>query len=142
MEICKKSTQRLLNCILAVQTQYHLILLSTVLGLNMEKSSIFEGNEMETTKRYQLSPSKPLCQKKPGPKQQLGLDDEVMLVLMRIRLDSPIKDLAFRFEISAGYASKVFTTITIFLARELKSLIYEQTMSYKHPHFSGDFNKV
>ena len=65
-----------------------------------------------------------------------------MLVLMRIRLDSPIKDLAFRFEISAGYASKVFTTITIFLARELKSLIYEQTMSYKHPHFSGDFNKV
>ena len=108
----------------------------------MEKSSIFEGNEMETTKRYQFSPSKPLCQKKPGPKQQLGLDDEVMLVLMRIRLDSPIKDLAFRFEISAGYASKVFTTITIFLARELKSLIYEQTMSCKHPHFSGDFNKV
>ena len=37
-----------------------------------------------------------------------------MLVLMRIRLDSPIKDLAFRFEISAGYASKVFTTITFF----------------------------
>ena len=41
---------------------------------------------------------------------------------------------------------KFFTTITVFPARELKPLIYwstpEQTLSYKHPHFSGDFNKV
>ena len=46
---------------------------------------------------------------------------------MRIRLVSPIQDLAFRFKISAGYTSKVFTTITIFLARELKPLIYWPT---------------
>ena len=68
------------------------------------------------------------------------------MVLRSIRQDSPIEDLAFRFKISLGYASKIFTTITIFLARELKPLIYwptpEQTLSYKHPHFSGDFNKV
>ena len=50
---------------------------------------------METTKRYQFSPSKPLCQKKPGPKQQSGLDNEVFLVLMHIHLDFPIEDLAF-----------------------------------------------
>ena len=109
------------------------------------KIQYFKGNEMETTKRYQFSPSKPLCQKKPGPKRQLGLANEFLLVLMSIRLDSPLEDLAFRFKISAGYASKFFTTITIFLARELKPLIYwpapEQTLSYKHPHFSGDFNK-
>ena len=65
---------------------------------------------------------------------------------MRIRLDSPIEDLAFRFKISSGHASKIFTTMTIVLARELKPLIYwptpEQTLSYKHRHFSGDFNKV
>ena len=66
---------------------------------------------------------------------------------MPICLDSPIEDLAFRFKISAGYASKMFTTITFFLARELKPLIYwptpNQKLSYKHPHFSsGDFNKV
>ena len=54
------------------------------------------------TKRYQFSPSKPLCQKKSGPKRQLGLDDEVLLVLMRIRLYSPIEGLTFRFKISAG----------------------------------------
>ena len=47
--------------------------------------------------RNQLSPSKPLCQKKREPKRQLGLDDEALLVLMRIRLDSLVEDLAFRF---------------------------------------------
>ena len=65
---------------------------------------------------------------------------------MHIRLDSPIEDLPFRFKISGGYASKILTTITIFLARELKPLIYwpnlEPTLLYKHPHLSGDFNKV
>ena len=74
-------------------------------------------------KRHQFSPSKPLCQKKPGSKRQLGLDDESLLVLMRIHLHSTTEDLSFRFRISAEYASKVFTNITIFLARELKSLI-------------------
>ena len=52
-------------------------------------------NEMETTKKYQFSPSKPLCQKKPGTKRKLGLDDEAFLVLMCISLDSPIENLAF-----------------------------------------------
>ena len=65
----------------------------------MGKSSILEGMKWKT---YQFSPSKPLCQKKPGPKQQLGLDDEVLLVLMHIRLDFLIEDLAFGFKISAG----------------------------------------
>ena len=109
------------------------------------KIQYFKGNEMET-KRYHFSPSNPLCQKKPGSKRQLRLDYEILLVLMRIRPDSPIEDLVFRFKISAGYASKMFTTITIFLARVLKPLIYwptpEQTLSYKHPHFSDNFNKV
>ena len=81
------------------------------------KIQYFKGNEMET-KRYQFSSSKPLCLKKPGPKQQLGLDDEVFLVLMRIRLDSPIEDLAFRFIISAGYASK----ISQFFSQRIKTI--------------------
>ena len=81
------------------------------------KIQYFMGNEVETTKRYQFSPSKPLFQKKTGPKQQLGLDNEVLLVLVSIRLDFPIKDLVLQFKISTGYASKIFTTITISLAR-------------------------
>ena len=55
--------------------------------------------------------------KKPEPKQQLRLDDEVLLVFICIHLDSPIEDLAF------------WPTP-------------EQTLSYKHPHFSGDFTKI
>ena len=47
---------------------------------------------MEITKRYQLSPSKP---EEPGSKQKLGLDDDVLLVLMYIRLHFPIEDLVF-----------------------------------------------
>ena len=39
-----------------------------------------------------------------------------------------------------------FTTITIFFSQRIKSLIHwpapEQTLSDKHPYFSGDFNKV
>ena len=59
------------------------------------KIQYFKGNEMETTKTNQFIASKPLCQKKPGPKRQLALDDEVLLILMGIRLNSPIEDLAF-----------------------------------------------
>ena len=81
------------------------------------KIHYFKRNEMETTKRYHFSLSKPLCQKKPGTKRQLGLDDEVLLVLMYIRLDSPVENLAFRFKTSAVCASEVFTTVSIFLAR-------------------------
>ena len=65
---------------------------------------------------------------------------------MPIRLYFPIGNLPFQFKIPAGYASNFFATITVFLIRKLKPLIYwrtpEQTLSYKHLHFSGDFNKI
>ena len=62
---------------------------------------------------------------------------------MRIHLDSPIENLAFRFKISAGYTIIIifatiiiFTTIIFFLARELKPLVYwptpRKTVPYKH----------
>ena len=65
---------------------------------------------------------------------------------MPIRLYFPIGNLPFQFKIPAGYAYNFFATITVFLIRKFKPLIYwrtpEQTLSYKHLHFSGDFNKV
>ena len=82
----------------------------------------FKENKMKPTKRYQFTPSKPLCQEKHGPKQELRLDDEVLLVLMCIHLDPPIEDIAFRFEISVGYALKVFATITIFFSHRIKAV--------------------
>ena len=55
----------------------------------------FKGNEMETAKRYQFSPSKLLCHKELERKRQLRLDDEVLFLLMRIYLDSSTEYLAF-----------------------------------------------
>ena len=62
-----------------------------------------------------------------------------------ICLDSPVEDLAFRFQISAGHASKIITTFISFLSLELEPLIYwptpDETLAYKHHHFTGLFNK-
>ena len=63
------------------------------------------------------------------------------MTLMRIRLDSPVEDLAFRFQISAGHASKIITTFISFISLELEPLIYwptpDETLAYKHHHFTG-----
>ena len=65
------------------------------------------------------------------------------MTLMRIRLDAPVEDLAFRFGISSSHASNTITTFIVFLSLELEPIIYwptsEETLSYKH--FSGNFNK-
>ena len=64
---------------------------------------------------------------------------------MRIRLDAPVEDIAFRFEISAGHASSILTTMICFLGLELKPLIYwptpHETLSCEHSHFGGTFHK-
>ena len=110
------------------------------------KVAYYKGKESDTVKRYQHSPSKPCSQKKPGPSRQLKLEDEILLTLMRIRLDSPVADLAFRFQISPSHASKICTTFIVLLARELEPLIYwptpEETLAFQHPHFKHDFVKV
>lgn len=76
---------------------------------------------------------------------QLGLDKEVLLVLVRIRLDSPIQDLAFPFKIPLGILQK-FLQLSQFFNQKIKTIdslaTPEQTLSYKHGYFSGDFNKV
>ena len=41
-------------------------------------------------KQYQLSPVKDLSQHKPGPSRILSLENEILMTLMRIRLDCPV----------------------------------------------------
>ena len=96
-------------------------------------------------KQYQLSPVKHLSQHKPGPSRILSLEDEILMILMRIHLDCPVEDLAFRFGVSVSLATSIITTFIVFLSLELKPLIYwptpDQTISYKHVHFNGTFDK-
>ncbi|XP_065672157.1 uncharacterized protein LOC124816018 isoform X2 [Hydra vulgaris] len=83
---------------------------------------------------------------KPGPARQRFVENEVLLTLMRIQLDSPLQDLAFRFEILVSHASRILTTFITLLARELEPLIYwptpEETLNFTHLHFIGDFVDV
>ena len=58
------------------------------------------------TKKYQISPVTQFSQKKPEKKsKKLSLENEILMALMRIRLDAPVEDLAFRFGISSAHAS-------------------------------------
>ena len=111
-------------------------------------STYYKGsNSMnaDCPKQYQLSPIKHLSQHKPGPSRILSLEDEILMTLMRIRLDCPVEDLAFRFGVSVSLATSIITTFIVFLSLELKPLIYwptpDQTISYKHFHFNGTFDK-
>ena len=73
-------------------------------------------------KQCQLSPVKDLSQHKPGPSHILSLEDEILMTLMRIRLDYPVEDLAFRFGVSVSLVTNIITTFIVFLSLELKTL--------------------
>ena len=96
-------------------------------------------------KQYQLSPVKDLSQHKPGPSRILSLEDEILMTLVCKRLDCPVEDLAFSFGVSVSLATSSITTFIVFLSLELKPLIYwptpDETISYKHFHFYGTFDK-
>ena len=110
-----------------------------------QKLHYYNGFSDDKAKKYQISPVKLFCQKKPGPSRTLSLEDEILMTLMRIRLDSPIEDLSFRFQMSPANVSKIITTFLAFLSLELEPLIYwptpDEILSYKHKHFLGTFNR-
>lgn len=66
--------------------------------------------DLTTTKNYQQSPSKPGCRGKPGPRSKLNAVNQLLLTLMKIRLDLHIEDLAFRFSVSAAFVSRIIST--------------------------------
>ena len=59
---------------------------------------------------------------KPGPLRTLSHLEEFVLVLMRLRVGLFLNDIADRFGISVGHASKIFTTWINFLFHELPLL--------------------
>jgi len=57
-----------------------------------------------------------------GRKRKLSLEEELLAVLMRLRLGLLLEDMADRFDIAKGTASKIFTTWIKVLAVELKTV--------------------
>ena len=59
-----------------------------------------------------------------GRKHKLRCVDEFLLVLMRLRLGLLVKDLEFRFKISASAVSKIFNSWVLFMYECMQSLIF------------------
>ena len=60
---------------------------------------------------------------KRGPERKLSLEQEYLLVLMRLRLGLLIKDIAFSFQVSSTRVSQIWITWIKLLSKELSYLI-------------------
>lgn len=142
---CIKDRKNVIKLYTGCATANTFIFIADHVRPKRQKLQYYKGDKSSTIKQYQFSPVKPFSQNKPGPSRFLEIEDEILMTLMRIRLDAPVADLAFRFGISAGHASNIITTFLLFLSLELEELIYwptpDETLSYKHNHFAGTFNK-
>ncbi|XP_065678127.1 uncharacterized protein LOC136093128 [Hydra vulgaris] len=83
---------------------------------------------------------------KPGNKRTLTIEDEILLMCMKLRLDLAIQDLAFRFSISNSQCSSILTTWITYFGNELKPLLLwptkEANLLYKARHFTGKLHNV
>jgi len=82
--------------------------------LNQEKPSTAELNELLLQSPEFAGQDQNL---------KLSLEQELLLVLMKLRLSLLVEDLAFRFTISPGKVSQIFITWIKLISKELKFLI-------------------
>ncbi|GFR82126.1 THAP domain-containing protein 4 [Elysia marginata] len=67
--------------------------------------------------------NRPGVYNRPGPSKKLSLEQEFFLVMLRLRMGLIVQDLAFRFQISCGLVSQIFTTWVKLLCKEYKFLV-------------------
>ena len=94
--------------------------LSEKLELKVTKMQYYKGVNSHKSKRYQVNDS----HAKPGRKRALNCENELLLVLARLRQGLSLEHLAFRFKVSISSVSGIISTWVPFLGRELASLIY------------------
>ena len=94
--------------------------LSAKLEGKVAKMQYYKGTYSHKSERYQVNES----QAKPGRKRALNCDNELLMVLARLRQGLSVEDLAFRFKVSVSTVSTIISTWVPFLAKELESLIY------------------
>ena len=86
------------------------------------KMRYWTGKKKESSSRSR--PTRKSTPQKPGPTRTLTSLQELILVLMKLRLALTISFLASLFQVSASTASQVFNTWVKFLAEELKPLVF------------------
>ena len=84
------------------------------------KMQYYRGVDSHKCKRYQVNDS----HAKPGRKRALNCENELLMVLARLRQGLSQKDLAFRFKVSVSSVSGIISTWMPSLRRESASLIY------------------
>ncbi|XP_033745805.1 uncharacterized protein LOC117331295 [Pecten maximus] len=95
-----------------------LIMILSRLKTRANNMSYWRGNHSAGEKRYQRS-----GKQKPGPKRKLRIEDEFLLVMMRLRLGLLLEDLARRFCISVTTCCNIWRTWVQFLAQDLVPLL-------------------
>ena len=80
-------------------------------------SSIVKTDSISISPDFNNIDENCLAVSKPGPERKLSLQQEFLLVLMKLRLGLMVKDLAFRFQVSPGKVSQIFITWIEFLSK-------------------------
>ena len=110
---------------------------------NIPHLRIFKSNadSSSSTSRYYQEH----ITKKPGPSRKLSPQNELLLTLMKIKMDLLHEDLAFRFGISVSLVSQILSTWIPLLSRELHGLIYwptQEEISLYYPECFLKFPRV
>jgi hypothetical protein len=82
----------------------------------------YRGSDSHTLKQYQRMDTK-----KPGKERKLGQENELLMTLMRLKLDLLDEYIAFIFGVSESTVSQILSTWIPLLSRELSGLIYWPT---------------
>lgn len=103
---------------------------------NLPNLKYYRGEMSCRPKRYQAGTSK-----KPGPKRKLDHQNELLLTLVKLKLDLLEDDLAFRFNISTSLVSQILSTWIPLLAKELEGLIYWPSREEINQYYPACFKK-
>ena len=87
--------------------------LSEKLEVKVTKMQYYKGVDSHKSKRYQVNDS----HAKPRRKRALNCENELLLVLARLRQGLSLEDLAFRFKVSVSSVSGIISTWVPFLGR-------------------------
>lgn len=77
----------------------------------------FKGAQSQNVKRYQI-----VAEKKPGLQRTLSHENEVLLTLMKLKLNLSVKFLAYLFKICTSVATQIISTWLALLAKELRPI--------------------
>ena len=101
-----------------------------------EKETKREERTRETSEYEEYLFAAGLSRKRPGPSRKLTLEQEFLMVMMRLRCGLLVEDLAFRFKVASSLVTFVFFTWIRLMAAEFKGLIVwadRDTVRRNHP---------